>query len=87
LRRWRSKLSSLLLPIKCAHDCNRTDGAQASSHQWSISRCSFHHVQQHQIGESAFEVKYEIGLKELAREFAMRSPGRPALLEPGRVDR
>jgi len=44
------------------------------SDKWVISLCLFHHRQQHQIGEGAFEQKYGIDMKELAHEFVRRSP-------------
>jgi hypothetical protein len=44
------------------------------SDRWTISLCAFHHRQQHDIGEIAFEDKYSICLSELAKEFARRSP-------------
>jgi hypothetical protein len=39
-----------------------------------ISLCQHHHREQHRIGERAFEAKYSLNLRELAEEFAKRSP-------------
>ena len=63
-------------PIECAHVRKNTDGGVAlkPSDRWSISLCRDHHVEQHAIGESAFEQRYGIDLRELADLFAMRSP-------------
>jgi len=33
-----------------------------------------HHREQHSIGEEAFEQKYDLGIFELALEFALSSP-------------
>ena len=49
------------------------------SDQWSISLCRHHHLEQHQIGERAFERRHDIDLLELAAEFARRSPHRQKL--------
>lgn len=64
------------LPIECAHVRNGTDGGLGlkPSDRWSISLCQFHHLEQHEIGEAAFEARYDLNLVELAREFARRSP-------------
>jgi hypothetical protein len=53
-----------------------TDGGTGlkPSDRWAISLCAHHHLEQHSIGEAAFEAKYELHLVELAREFAKRSP-------------
>jgi hypothetical protein len=44
------------------------------SDEWTISLCHEHHLEQHAIGEEAFEANYDLHLVELAREFARRSP-------------
>jgi hypothetical protein len=64
------------LPIECAHVRSGTDGGLRlkPSDKWTISLCQFHHLEQHDIGEAAFEVKYELCLVQLAREFALKSP-------------
>jgi len=44
------------------------------SDKWAVSLCIYHHREQHQIGERAFEEKYSLDLVTLAGEFARRSP-------------
>jgi hypothetical protein len=63
------------LPIECAHVRRGTDGGAGlkPSDKWCISLCRSHHLEQHELGERAFEAKYDIELRELAREFARRS--------------
>lgn len=69
------------LPIECAHVRNGTDGGTGikPSDKWTISLCKQHHVEQHSMGERAFEERYEINLCELAKEFLSRSPHRHRL--------
>ena len=76
-----------LLPIECAHVRGGTDGGMAlkPSDRWVISLCSYHHREQHQLGEDQFEARYGIELVDLAEEFARRSPHRKKLF--ARVDR
>jgi len=64
------------LPIECAHVRSGTDGGFGlkPSDRWTISLCRSHHLEQHEIGEPAFEAKYELSLRELAKEFVRRSP-------------
>ena len=71
----------LRVPIECAHVRKGTDGGLGlkPSDKWTISLCQSHHLEQHVIGEAAFESKYELNLVELAREFAKRSPLRHQL--------
>lgn len=71
----------LRAPIECAHVRSATDGGIAlkPSDCWVISLCVFHHCEQHQIGEQAFEVRHGIDMYELAQEFARRSPHRSKL--------
>lgn len=66
------------MPIEAAHVRTGTDACMGAkpSDQWSISLCSEHHRLQHQIGERAFEIRFGIDMKALAREFAQRSPHR-----------
>ena len=66
----------LARPIECAHVRRDTDGGVAlkPSDRWSISLCRDHHLEQHQIGETAFEKRYGIDMRALAEEFARRSP-------------
>ena len=63
-------------PIECAHVRGGTDGGVGlkPSDKWTISLCRFHHLEQHAIGEAAFERRNDVDLLELAREFAGRSP-------------
>jgi hypothetical protein len=67
------------LPIECAHVRNGTDGGLGikPSDKWTISLCRSHHLEQHEIGEPAFEARYDLDLRALAREFALRSPALP----------
>lgn len=53
-----------------------TDGGLGlkPSDRWTISLCQFHHLEQHAIGEAAFEARHDINLLDLAKEFARRSP-------------
>jgi hypothetical protein len=46
------------------------------SDRWTISLCHFHHVEQHHLGERAFEAKHDLNMIELASEFAKKSPFR-----------
>ena len=64
------------LPIECAHVRNGSDGGLGlkPSDKWTISLCQSHHLEQHEIGERAFEQRYDLNLIELASEFARRSP-------------
>lgn len=41
---------------------------------FGVSLCRIHHDEQHQIGASAFGIKYRIDLWALAAEFARRRP-------------
>ena len=68
-------------PIECAHVRRDTDGGAGlkPSDRWTISLCRDHHVEQHQIGEAAFEQRYGIDMRALAEEFARRSPQRRIL--------
>jgi len=70
------------LPIECAHVRNGTDGGLGlkPSDKWTISLCQSHHHEQHEIGEPAFEARYELSLRELAKEFAKTSPYRRKLM-------
>lgn len=63
-------------PIECAHVRGETDGGMGlkPSDKWTISLCRFHHIEQHSVGERDFAAKYDLHLRELAMEFAVRSP-------------
>jgi hypothetical protein len=65
-----------LQPIECAHVRAGTDGGIAlkPSDHWAISLCSFHHAEQHRIGEATFEKLHGIDLQAIAEEFAGASP-------------
>ena len=73
--------SCLRRPIECAHVRRDTDGGVGlkPSDRWSISLCRDHHIEQHQVGELAFERRHGIDLRELAKVFARRSPYRNKL--------
>lgn len=52
---------------------------------WAISLCSFHHSEQHRVGERSFETKYELDIVELAQKFAQRSPHKQRLNPPLKI--
>jgi hypothetical protein len=62
--------------IVFAHVRHETDGGTAvKPHDWwGISLCHIHHDEQHRMGEPAFEKKYGINMKQLAREFVRTTP-------------
>lgn len=66
------------LPIECAHIRLGTDGGTGMkpSDRWTISLCRAHHLEQHSLGEPAFQAKYDLNLIDLASEFLRRSPYR-----------
>ena len=66
------------LPIECAHVRSRTDGGTAlkPSDRWVVSLCSYHHQEQHRLGEMRFQEKYQIDLARLAKHFETLSPHR-----------
>lgn len=83
VRRHRCCVRSCLgQPIECAHVRSGTDGGLGlkPSDRWTISLCRSHHLEQHEIGETAFEARYELNLRELAGEFSRRSPYRVKML-------
>lgn len=69
-------------PVHCAHVRMGTDGGvgMKPSDRWTISLCDLHHREQHNIGETAFQAKYDLDLLALAKEFAVRSPFRHHIL-------
>jgi hypothetical protein len=71
-------------PIECAHVRIGTDGGISlkPSDRWCISLCSFHHSEQHRLGERRFEKRHGLCLAELAELFARASPHARALVEP-----
>lgn len=64
-----------LVPIEAAHVRTGTGGGMGvkPGDDWTISLCRWHHAEQHQIGEPAFEAKYVIDMKKLAQAFAAAS--------------
>lgn len=51
---------------------------------WTISLCRAHHAEQHRIGESAFEIRYNLDLIALAEVFTQASPHQTTLLDQGK---
>lgn len=49
------------------------------SDRWCISLCKICHSEQHQLGEGKFAFRHSLNLKELATEFARKSPHWPRL--------
>ncbi len=72
--------------VQCAHVRVGTDGGAGlkPSDWWTLPLCGpalidgerveGHHNEQHRLGETSFEKKYRIDMKEIAKEFAKRSP-------------
>lgn len=48
--------------------------------RWVVSLCHDHHMELHR-GDKTFEAKYGLDLKEMAEEFARKSPHWPKLRE------
>jgi hypothetical protein len=67
--------------IETAHVRKGTDGGMGKkpSDKWAISLCFKHHRKQHAIGEPEFERRHGIDMKQLAMEFARKSPHRNKL--------
>lgn len=65
-------------PIEAAHVRTGTGGGigMKPDDTWVISLCQDHHREQHQIGERAFEARRGISMRDLAQEFAAKSPHR-----------
>ena len=65
-------------PIECAHVRTGTDGGTGLKphDRFCISLCQAAHREQHDIGELAFERKYQIDMKAVAAKFAKTSPHR-----------
>lgn len=75
-------------PAECAHVRTGTDGGTAikPSDWWTLPLCAAHHVQQHAMGERAFEREYRIDMKRIALSLARQSPDvemRKAMREAG----
>ena len=64
--------------IQAAHVRRGTDGAMAvkPSDCHTVPLCNWHHAEQHQIGESAFELKYSVTLIDCAAHYWQMSPHR-----------
>ena len=73
-------------PIEAAHtrrglpNGEQAGMGQKPGDQWAISLCVEHHDQQHNVGEKSFEEWHKIDMKELALEFAAKSPHRRKLI-------
>ena len=77
VRRHRCSVPGCMkLPIECAHVRRGADGGVSlkPSDRWCVSLCRYHHAEQHQLGEAAFEKKHGIDLVDLAQRFARLSP-------------
>ncbi len=66
----------LALKVDAAHVRSSGDGGVGlkPGDDWTISLCRYHHQEQHQVGEQAFEIRHGIDMKKLALEFASKSP-------------
>lgn len=64
--------------IEAAHVRCSLDGGMGlkPGDDWTISLCSYHHMQQHQVGEREFEKIHKIDMQTLAAEFWRKSPHR-----------
>ncbi len=69
------------VPIEAAHVRTGTGGGMGMKpgDDWTISLCRDHHAEQHRLGERRFEETYRISMRELAKEFAIKSPHRNKL--------
>lgn len=63
-------------PIEFAHIRSAANsGVSMKPHDmFGISLCTEHHREQHQIGQAAFERKYQIDLRGIAAAFVRASP-------------
>lgn len=70
-----------LRPIEAAHVRSGTGGGVGikPGDDWVVSLCRDHHNHQHRVGEPAFETEFGIDMKQLAREFAAKSPHKAKL--------
>ena len=68
--------------VEAAHVRTGTDGGMGlkPSDSFAIPLCRWHHTQQHQMGERAFELFHQISMLRIAEDLARRSP---ALREEG----
>lgn len=62
--------------IEAAHVRSSGEGGTGlkPGDEWSVPLCAQHHYEQHQIGESRFELRYGLDLKRIAEGLAKRSP-------------
>lgn len=69
--------------IEAAHVRTGTDGGLGvkPSDTHTIPLCSGHHQEQHTIGESAFERRYGINMRQIADGLARISPHRMKLMK------
>ena len=63
-------------PIRFAHIRSAANSGMGSrpNASYGIALCDMHHLEQHDIGQPAFERKYGLDLFALAAEFVRRSP-------------
>lgn len=73
---WNVRAAYCAGDVVAAHVRRRTDGGTAlkPSDWWTIPLCDKHHMQQHSIGEPAFERLYNIDMKAIARTLTNQSP-------------
>lgn len=64
--------------MEAAHVRTGTDGGMGRkpSDRWAVPLCSVHHAEQHRIGESAFEARYGLNLRDTAERLYRQSPHR-----------
>ena len=64
--------------LEAAHVRTGTDGGTSvkPSDSWTLPLCSYHHLLQHNMGETNFERRYGINMKAIASELWQRSPHR-----------
>lgn len=73
------------IPIEAAHVRQGLPNGQQGGmgmkpgDNWAVSLCQKHHAEQHRIGERPFEELYHVDLREMAQEFARKSPHRKKL--------
>lgn len=69
---------SCLGALEAAHVRSQTNGGMGvkPSDTYAIPLCSWHHREQHNIGEKQFEVRHKIKMLEIAEDLARRSPHR-----------
>lgn len=82
------KFAPLCPVVECAHVRLGTNGGTAikPSDWWTVPLCSVHHLEQHTIGEPAFEKRHAIDMKRIALALARQSPDlemRKAMREAG----